>query len=361
MDVLWPGFLVLLGLIPLAIGMYIWMLRRRRRYAVRYSSLSLVRAAVPRRSWLRRHLPFALFAVALTSLVMALSRPVAIASVPYGQATIVLAIDVSLSMCSTDIEPNRLEAAQAAALSFIERQPRGTQIGLVAFAGFAEVIQPPTDDRDALRAAVEGLLVGYRTAIGSGILKSIDAIAEIDPNVAPSLSERDLARGAPRPMPVPRGAYAPAIIVLLTDGASNAGPAPLDAAQQAVERGLRVYTIGFGTERGSSSLRLCGAQVTGREPFPGGGQFFGGGMGGGGGRFRRGIDEETLKQVAALTDAQYYSAESAGELQQVFESLPTHLITKHETTEISVVFAGLGALLALLSITLSLAWQPLPS
>ncbi len=361
MDILWPGFLVLLGLIPLAIGMYIWMLRRRRRFAVRYSSLSLVRAAIPRQSRLRRHLPFALFALALTSLVMALSRPVAIASVPYGQATIVLAIDVSLSMCSTDIEPNRLEAAQAAALSFIERQPRGTQIGLVAFAGFAEVIQPPTDDRDALRAAVEGLLVGYRTAIGSGILKSIDAIAEIDPNVAPSLSERDLARGAPRPVPVPRGAYAPAIIVLLTDGASNAGPAPLDAAQQAVERGLRVYTIGFGTERGSSSLRFCGAQVTGREPFPGGGQFFGGGMGGGGGRFRRGIDEETLKQVAALTDAQYYSAESAGELQQVFESLPTHLITKHETTEISVVFAGLGALLALLGITLSLAWQPLPS
>jgi Ca-activated chloride channel family protein len=366
MDVLWPGFLVLLGLIPLAIGVYIWMLRRRRRLAVRYSSLSLVRAAAPRRSWLRRHLPFALFAVALTSLVMALSRPVAIASVPYGQATIVLAIDVSRSMCATDIEPNRLEAAQAAALSFIERQQRGTQIGIVAFAGFAEVIQPPTNDRDALRAAVEGLLVGYRTAIGSGILKSIDAIAEIDPNVAPSLSERDLAGGAPRPTPVPRGAYAPAIIVLLTDGASNAGPLPLEAAQQAVERGLRVYTIGFGTERGSSSFPQCGPQLVGREPLPGGGQFFGGGGmgggmgGGGGGRFRRGIDEETLKEVAALTDAQYYSAESAGELQQVFESLPTHLITKHETTEVSVVFAGLGALLALLGITLSLAWQPLP-
>ncbi len=362
MDVLWPGFLALLGFIPLAVGLYIWMLRRRRRYAVRYSSLSLLRAAVPRRSSLRRHLPFALFAVALTSLVMALSRPVAIASVPYGQATIVLAIDVSRSMCATDIEPNRLQAAQKAALSFIERQQRGMQIGIVAFAGFAEVVQPPTDDRDALRAAVEGLLVGYRTAIGSGILKSIDAIAEVDPNVAPSLSERDLARGAPRPTPVPRGAYAPAIIVLLTDGASNAGPLPLDAAQQAVERGLRVYTIGFGTERGATSFPYCGPQLAGREPMPSGGPFFGGGMGGmgGGGRFRRGIDEETLKKVAELTDAQYYSAESAGELQQVFESLPMHLITKHETTEVSVVFAGLGALLAALAVTLSLAWQPLP-
>lgn len=365
MDVLWPGFLALLGLILLAIGLYIWMLRRRRRPAVRYSSLLLVRAAAPRWSWLRRHLPFALFATALASLVMALSRPVAIASVPYGGATIVLTIDVSRSMCSNDIAPNRLAAAQAAALSFIERQPPGTQIGIVAFAGFAEVVQTPTDDREALRAAVEGLLVGYRTAIGSGILKSIDAIAEIDPNVAPSLSEQDVARGAPRPTPVPRGAFAPAIIVLLTDGASNASPPPLEAAQQAVERGLRVYTIGFGTERGSSSFPYCGPQLTGREPPPmPSGQFFGsGGMGsgmGGGGRFRRGIDEETLKQVAALTDAQYYAAESAGELQQVFESLPTHLITRHETTEISAVFAGLGALLALLGITLSLAWQPLP-
>ncbi len=364
MDILWPGALILLGLIPLAIGVYVWMLRRRRP-AARYSSLALVRAALPRRSWLRRHLPFALFAAALTSLVLALSRPVAIASVPYGQATVVLAMDVSFSMCATDVEPNRLEAAQKAALSFIERQPRGTQIGIVAFAGFAEVIQAPTNDRDTLRAAVEGLLVGFRTAIGSAILKSIDAIAEIDSNVAPSLSERDLARGAPRPAPVPRGAYAPAIIVLLTDGASNAGPSPLDAARQAAERGLRVYTIGFGTASDSISFSPCGARLLGREPFPGG-AFFGGGMSGGmgggmgGGRFRRGIDEETLKQVADLTDAEYYSAESADELQQVFESLRTHLITKHETTEVSVAFVGLGALLALLGITLSLAWQPLP-
>ncbi|MCS7059532.1 MAG: VWA domain-containing protein [Anaerolineae bacterium] len=363
MDVLWPGFLVLLGMIPLLVGAYIWMLRRQRRLAVRYSSLSLLRTAIPRRSRWRQHVPFVLFALALTSLVMALSRPVAIASVPYGQSTIVLTIDVSRSMCSNDVEPNRLVAAQRAALSFIERQPPGTQIGIVAFAGFAEIVQPPTNNREVLRAAVEGLLVGYRTAIGSGILKAIDAIAEVDPNVAPSLSEQDLARDAPRPMPVPRGAYAPAIIVLLTDGASNTGIRPLDAARQAAERGLRVYTIGFGTERGSMSFPYCGPQLTGREPMPTGPSFFGGGMGsgtGGPGRFRRGIDEETLKQVAALTGAQYFSAESAGELQQVFESLPTHLITKYETTEISFAFAGLGALAAALAAVLSLAWRPLP-
>jgi Ca-activated chloride channel family protein len=166
MDVLWPGFLFLLIIIPLLIAAYIWMLRRRRRFTVRYSSLSLVRAAQPRFSRWRRHLPFALFLLGLTSLVVALARPVAIVSVPTGQTTIILAIDVSRSMCATDIEPNRLEAAKAAALSFIESQKSSTQISIVAFAGFAEVTQPPTNDQDALQAAVVSLSSGRCTAIG---------------------------------------------------------------------------------------------------------------------------------------------------------------------------------------------------
>ena len=357
MDLLWPGFLALLVLIPAAIGAYILMLRRRRRFTIRYSSLSLVREAVQKQSWLRRHLPFALFTLALTSLIIALVRPVAIVSVPYGQSTIVLSIDVSRSMCSIDIEPSRLEAAQAAAISFIGNQKAGTQFGIVAFAGFAEVIQTPTDDQEVLQSAVESLLTGQRTAIGSGILKAIDVISEIDPNVAASITDRNRAT-AVEPQPVPKGAYVPEIIVLLTDGASNAGPMPVDAARQAADRGIRVYTIGFGTERGAQFPR-CGRQFEGREPFSGGQFGGGGGGGGGGGRFRRGIDEETLKQVADITGAEYYSAESAGELQQVFEKLPTYLITKHETTELSVVFAALGALLALLAIGLSLLWNPL--
>src|SRR3990172_1346293 len=215
MALLWPGFLLLLGLIPLIVAVYIWMLRRRRRFAVRYSSLALVRAALPHPSRLRRHLPFALFLLALTSLVIALGRPVAIVSVPTGQATIILAMDVSRSMCATDIQPNRLEAAKAAALSFIQRQPSSTQIGIVAFAGFAELIQAPTTDQELLQDAVESLITARRTAIGSAILKSLDAIAEIDPNVAPSVSGP--APGI-QPMPVPNGAYAPEIIVLLSDG-----------------------------------------------------------------------------------------------------------------------------------------------
>jgi Ca-activated chloride channel homolog len=359
MDVLWPGFLFLLIIVPLLIAAYIWMLRRRRRYTVRYSSLALVRAAAPRFSRWRRHLPFALFLLGLTSLVVAMARPVAIVSVPTGQTTVILAIDVSRSMCATDIKPNRLEAAKAAALSFIQSQKASTQISIVAFAGFAEVTQSATNDQEALQAAVESLTTGRRTAIGSGILKSLDAIAEIDKSVAPSVT--DLS-SAVAPTPVPKGAYAPDIIVLLTDGVSNAGPMPLDAAQQALDRGVRVYTIGFGTANGSE-IPFCAPQIQGGGTLDrgsGGGGFGGGGFGGGGGGFRRGIDEDTLIEVAKMTGGEYYSAESASELQDVFQNLPTYLITKHETMEISVAFTAVGALLAALAVTLSLRWHPLP-
>ena len=351
MALLWPGFLFLLGLIPLSVAVYVWLLRRRRRFAVRYSSLALVREALPQPSRLRRHLPFAVFLLALAMLVIGLGRPVAVVRLPSGQATIILAIDVSRSMCATDIPPNRLRAAEAAALSFIESQQSRTQIGIVAFAGFAELILPPTSDQELLQDAVESLVTGRRTAIGSAILKSLDAIAEIDENVAPS--QADASPGV-APTPVPRGAYAPAIVVLLTDGVSNAGPLPLDAAQQAADRGVRVYTIGFGTA--SESSPFGGPQCLNRDPFFGGPPF----GGGGGGRFRRGIDEETLKQVADMTGGTYYSAESADDLQEVFRNLPTYLIAKHETTEISVAFAAMGAFLAAIAIFLSQVWQPLP-
>jgi Ca-activated chloride channel family protein len=353
MDILWPGFLLLLGLIPLAIAVYVWMLRRRRRFAVRYSSLALVREALPQQSLWRRHLPFALFLLALASLMVALARPVAIVSVPAGRATIILAMDVSRSMCSTDIPPNRLQAAQDAALSFIQRQESSTQIGIVVFAGFAELIQPPTTDQEVLQDAVESLTTARRTAVGNAILESLDAIAEINPSVAPSVTglspEVEIT-------PVPEGVYAPDIIVILTDGASNAGPWPLEAAQQAVDRGVRVYTIGFGTAQGS--VMNCSPQYQNGGLFGGGG---GSGFGfGGGGGFRRGIDEDTLRRIADMTGGAYYSAESAGELQDVFENLPTYLITRQETTEISVAFAAVGALMAALAILLSLIWHPLP-
>lgn len=351
MSMIWPGFLWLLGLIPLLVIVYFWLQARRKRFVIPYSSLVLIRPALASPSLLRRYLPLALFLLALASLVLALSRPVSVVKVPAGKATVMLALDVSMSMCSTDIPPNRLKAAQAAALEYVQRQSAHTQLGIVAFAGFAALVQPPTSDQEDLQAAIENLYTARRTAIGSAILESLDAIAELNPKVAPSRNGSELNQATP----VPEGEYVPDIIVLLTDGASNTGILPIEAAQQAVERGVRVYTIGFGTEYGAVSN--CGWGFQGPNSFSGGQQWGNSWYGGG---FRRGIDEETLKQIASLTGGEYYSAQSAGELTRVFEDLPTYLITRDETMEISVLFSIAGALLAALAIGLSLLWHPLP-
>jgi Ca-activated chloride channel homolog len=352
MELLWPGFLLLLGLIPLIVAAYIWILHRRRKYTVRYSSLVLIREVIPRTAKLRRHLPFGLFLLGLISLIVAISRPTSKVVVPSGQATIMLAVDVSRSMCSTDIPPNRLKAAKAAVLSFIDRQEANSQIGIVAFAGFAAIVQPPTSDQEVLREAVNNLTTARRTAVGSGILKALDAIAEVNKSIPPSENNPGTEV---QPMPIPRSEFVPDIIVVLSDGASNQGPPPLGAALQAVERGVRIYTIGYGTASGSTMN--CGDRFE-EQFFSGGGQW--GGGGGFGGRFRRGIDEETLMGIAEMTGGEYYSATSAGELHAVFKQLPTNLITKEESLEISVAFTAVGALLAVLAILLSMVWHPLP-
>jgi Ca-activated chloride channel family protein len=367
MALIWPRLLFLLGLIPLLIAIYVWMLRRRRRYAVRYSSLALVREAVGRQTSWRRHIPFALFLLALSGLVVAVARPVMVVTVPTDQTTIILTIDVSGSMRSRDVYPTRMLAAENAAINFVQHQKPGTLIGLVAFSNFAEEIQQPTADQEALQAAIESLTTGRRTAIGGGILKAIDAIAEVDKNVAPSVTDTSTAV---EPTPVPKGDYAPDIIVVLTDGVSNTGPLPTDAAKQAADRGIRVYTIGFGTANGNIDFGQGGGfggngggNNNNNNNFGGsgnGGGGNGGFFGGGGGGFRMGIDEATLKQVASMTGGKYYIATSATELESVFSNLPTYLIIKHETSEISVLFAAAGGLLVLLAIILSLVWHPLP-
>jgi len=289
----------------------------------------------------------------VVALVVALGRPAMVLSVPSNQTTIILAIDVSGSMCSTDILPTRLEAAESAAIAFVDAQNERTRIGIVAFSGFAAVTQPPTSDQKTLVDAIQSLTTGRRTAVGSGILASIDALAEVDPTIARSVLP---GRPGTEPPPLLPGAYAADIIVVLTDGASNAGPEPVDAARQAVDRGLRVYTIGFGSAEGGQFDPECRRQFLGNEPGGGLGGFGGGGAGG----FRRGIDEDTLRQVADLTGGTYYPAESAAQLEQVFAGLPTTLITKREVVEVSAGFVGLGGLLAAIALLLGRLWRPLP-
>ena len=354
MTFLWSSLFPLFLLLPLSVVAYILILRRRRRFAIRYSSLSLVREAMAHQSWLRRHLSFILFLGALASLLLALLRPVASVSVPSNRATIILAMDVSRSMCSMDVPPNRLEAAKNAALAFIHEQERGRPIGVVAFAGFAELVQPPTEDQTLLENAISSLTTARRTAIGSAILRSLDAIAEIDNHVGSSDSSGTQKSTV---TPVPKGQYVPHIVVLLTDGSSNAGPDPLEAAHQASDRGVRVYTIGFGTTNPSAPMN-CGDQFQ----FQGNDQF-GNGFNtnpfGGGGGFRRGIDEATLTSIADATGGKYYSASSADELNKAFQNLPNYLVVTKEETEISAYFTAFAVLLAVIAMLVSFRWSPL--
>ena len=254
----WPPALLALLAVPLLAGAYAWQLRRRRRRAVRYSSVALIKAVAPRRSAWKRHAPVALLLAALAALGLAAARPQVRMDVPVSQSALILALDVSGSMCATDVDPNRLTAAQAAVRDFVQAQNANTSIGLVLFAGFAQVAVPPTTEREPLLHAIDSLTTGRGTTIGAAILKSVDAIAEINPDVAPA-DPGGAAPGAAAPRPP--GSYAPEIVVLLTDGANTRGVEPVDAAEIAAERGVRVYPIGFGT-RNPTTMVTAALMVT---------------------------------------------------------------------------------------------------
>ena len=354
MGLLWPTYLLLLAAIPLVVLAYALVQRRRRRFAVHYSSLSLIRQAMPSGMRWRRHLPFVLLVLALALLILAMSRPFANVTVASSRTTVMLALDVSLSMCADDIYPNRLTVAQDAAERFIESQEPGTHVGIVAFAGIAQLIVPPTTDRGMLKDAVSNLTTARMTAVGSAITRSLDALAEINPNIPAT-------RVYSVPLEDRQDSFTednmqPDVIVLLTDGASNRGVFPLVAAQAASDRGVRVYTIGFGTT--TPSLLQCTPEQLGSDDLAnriGRGGF---------GRFGRigflQLDEQTLMSVAEMTGAEYYLAESADELIEVFATIPVQLRKNTVRVEVSAVFTALAALLALVAVALGLRWNPLP-
>lgn len=362
MSLLWPYALLFFLLIPLLIAAYLWMLRRKRKFAVRFASLSLVRAALPKRSRWRQHLPFALFVTSIAALVMGMTRPQAVVSVPLSRTSIILALDVSRSMCATDVPPNRLTVAQEAVRNFIEDQADGTQIGIVAFAGYAQLIVPPTTDKEALTGAIDNLTTSLGTAIGSATLASIDALSEINPDVLPA--HIDLSEEINRDEVWSSEDYVPDIVVLLTDGAASRGVDPIVGAAQAADRRVRVYTIGFGTTEPQEMV--CSREQLGSDAL--GNNFGGGGRGGnnfgggGFGNFRRFIvlDEPTLQEIATITGGDYYRAEDADQLLDVFRNLPTQIVLQEENIEISAAFAAVGALLASVGVGLSLLWNRYP-
>jgi len=353
---------LLLSLLAAAalLAAYVWQLRRRRRNVVRYSNVALVRAAVGTQHRWRRHVPIALVLASLAVLGVASARPQVRADVPVASSAVILALDVSGSMCATDVSPNRLTAAQEAVRQFIRSQNEETRIGLVLFSGFAQLSVAPTHDRAQLLQAVDVATTGRGTAIGAAILKSVDAIAELDPNVAPSdTSSAGTTPGGGQPggtLPSPGApaATAPEIVVLLTDGANTRGVSPLDAATQAAARGVRVYPIGFGT-RTPTQMACTRNQLGGLVDGRGGG--FGGG--GGGGRGFDGanyliVDEDALKKVAATTGGEYFKATDAAQLNAVLNDLPKHVSVQKQEVDISVGFAALAAVLLLAGLRVSL-------
>jgi Ca-activated chloride channel family protein len=337
----WPQFLWLLLIVPLLLLVYLWLLRRKKKTAVRYASLSIVREAMAGGAQWRRHVPPALFLLALAAMLIAAARPFATLTLPSLQQTIILAMDVSGSMRATDVEPNRLVASQNAAKAFLAELPRHVKVGIVAFAGTAQVVQPPTVSREDLVAAIDKFQMQRATAIGSAIVVSL---AEIFPDAGIDLSSMTYGRDRPRGLsidqprtekkphePVAPGSYSSAAIILLTDGQRTTGVDTLEAAKMSADRGVRIYTVGVGTVEG---------ETIGFEGWS----------------MRVRLDEETLKEVANRTQGEYFYAGTADNLKKVYEMLSTRLTVEKKETEVSGLLALLAAFLATLSAGLSLLW-----
>ena len=342
MKFLWPEMLWLLVLVPACVAGYFYLLRRKQRAALRYASLSMVKEAMGTAQKYRRHIPPLLFLLALTAMILAIARPAAVVTLPSQHRTIILAMDVSGSMRATDVQPNRITASQNAAKAFVKDQPSNVRIGVVSFAGTASVVQAPTQNREDIIAAIDRFQLQRATAIGSGIIVSLATIfpdAGID--VSSLIYGRGGARGVPLDQagkaekkdfkPVPPGSYASAAIILLTDGQRTTGPDSIEAARMAADRGVRIFTVGFGTKSG---------ETIGFEGWS----------------MRVRLDEETLKTIASMTRGEYFYAGTAGDLRKVYESLNARFLLEKKDMEISSLFAAAAAVAALVSGLLSLLW-----
>ncbi len=371
MSFTWPLALASLVLVPLLAAAYLLQLRRRRRYAVRHPDISLVRAAMPARSRWKPHVPVALLLAAIAIMGLAMARPQASVQVPQQRSAIILAIDVSRSMCATDVTPNRLAAAQSAVRAFVADQSGDARLGLVVFSGSAALVVAPTTEHDRLVTALDSLSTGRGTAIGAALLSAVDAIAAINSAVDPvgDVPAPPAGQGRPAsppamptiPPPGESAGYVSDIIVLLTDGANTRGVLPLDAAKVAADRRIRVYPIGFGTANPTSLV--CSSQQLGGDAFgeSGPGSRNDPGIGGGGPQVPRNflvVDEPTLKAVAATTGGTYHAASDADQLSDVLRGVPRDVVLQRENLELTAWFAALAALLVVAGLVLSVRWNP---
>ena len=340
----WPLMLWTLLAVPALIALYLFILRRKKQAALRYANLGLVREALGVGSRLRRHVPPVLFLLALALMLLASARPVATVTLPTQQETVILAMDVSGSMRAADVQPNRLEAAQAAAKAFLGDLPPRTKVGIVAFAATASVVQAPTQSREDLVAAIDRFQLQRGTATGSGLIVALatlfpDAGIDVSQLIYGRIAQKDSNAPigkADKPKeeftPVPPGSNPSAAIILLTDGQRTTGPDALQAAKMVADRGIRVYTVGVGTKDG---------ETIGFEGWS----------------MRVRLDEESLKRIAEITQGEYFYAGTAVDLKKIYESLTAKIAFEKKQTEISALFAAAAALLAILAAGLSLWWH----
>ena len=352
MQFIQPFMLWSLLLVPLMVGAYVWLLKRKRKQTVSFSAVSWILQNMETPSPWRRHVPPALLALALALLLFASARPMARVTLPADYMTLIMAMDVSRSMLAEDVDPSRIKAAQKAAKEFLQDLPPNVRVGIVSFAGNAQVVQHVTNQREELVSAIDRFQLQRGTATGSGLLLSLATLrpeAQIDLEAtlynsnpfgygdqsskgaggAKSLDDKPPAVKE-RP-PEPPGSYKGGAIVLLSDGRRTTGPDPLMAAKKAADLGVRVYTVGFGTPNGF---------IPGYEGYS----------------FYTQVDEEALKAVAKITEADYFKAGSAEDLKKVYQHLSTQFTLEKRDTEITSLLAGAALIFILIAIALSGLW-----
>jgi Ca-activated chloride channel family protein len=351
MSFLWPAALLLLLLIPAGVWLDQRIERSRRARLAPYGAFgrpapdatvtgAATAAAAPAgvatperrrgRGW-RLRIPAALFLVGITVMVVALARPQAVVSLPRLEGTVVLAFDVSGSMAATDFQPTRMEAAKAAAKSFVENQPEGVAIGVVAFSDSGLSVQVPTTDTSEVLASIDRLTPERGTSLGQGILASLNAIAVAENGEATQGGYYTNRSPAPSVAPVPPGSHGSAMIVMLSDGENNENPDPLSAAQTAADTGIRIETVGIGSPSGTT-LDINGFRVHTQ------------------------LNEDLLKSIAEATGGTYHPAQTQPDLQAVYDSLGRTLVVKPEPIEVTALFAAAAVLLLAAGILLSLRW-----
>ena len=336
----WPDYLWLMLAVPLLPAAYVWLLRRPGKLAVRFSSLGVVRAAAIGRNW-RRHVPPVLLLAACAALLLAAARPMAPVPLPWARTTIILAMDISLSMRVTDVKPTRMAAAQEAAKLFLRDLPRNIEVGLVTFAGSSQVAQTATLDRAPLVAAINGFQMQRGTAIGTAIALSV---AELFPDHGINVGDLtfggkprgrsldDQAKPARKQItPVAPGLYPSAAIILLTDGRRTTGIDTLEAAKLAADRGVRIHVVGLGSaDAGSYAADGMAIYLQ--------------------------LDEPTLREVARMTGGDYHQAGTAEKLRNVYETMGSQMQLVKRETELAPLLALAAALLALAAGVLSMLW-----